>query len=923
MAARVAQWAFAALYLLVALLATWGGIMAVSAPPEAPPQFAVNSAMITTAVFYFLTAAAFLAATAYAARSAMAKDPQGLHSSLNVAFAAALAIIGLYLTWKGGELVALGGSVYYPVMGLALIAVAVLLVRRSPYGPMIYAAIVAVTVIWSLFESGLDFMALLPRLAAWLVVGLWFLTPWHRAAMGKTPESRIDAGGRWVGFANLAGVLLLALAALQGYPVLEGTSTAAATTPAVTDWRNYGNSPGGTRFAQVDQINVENVGELEEVWRYRTRVPYDFKNTPLQVGELLYICTAGNTVIALDGDTGAEVWRADTGTQVPGAQEGLENASTFARTCRGLGYHEAPAGFAGLCPKRIITGTTDARLLALDALTGRPCTDFGFDGAINLKSGMGPNNPGEYMFTSAPLIAGDIAVVGGWVADNQQLGQVSGTLRAYNTMTGEFAWAWDMGNPGYNGLPEEGGQYTRGTPNVWSNTSYDPELNLIFAPTGNASPDYYGPKRRPFDEQYASSVVALDAATGQPRWTYQTVHHDIWDWDVPSQPTLIDITRDGQRIPVVVQPTKRGEVFVLDRRTGEPVWPATTCPDGSKADAAGECPVPQNPVDGEFVTATQPFSGLPHFRPDRWEQDMWGLTPLDQLWCRVEYKKMRYDGHFTPPMRGGGGTGDARATWGGTFQYPGNAGGFNWPSVSVDADNGLLVAAPMLMGNRIVMIAPGARGQGGGGGGRGPAGRPPVATEQPQLGRQTPVATRDTGQGDWDPDAPRLGLTSPFMSDWRLPVLGLETSLPCFEPPYGRLAVIDLNTSKLLWSRPIGTMQEVGPFNWQWGLPFHVGTPIYGGTMTTRGGLIFQVGTMDSRIRAIDIRDGDIEWEAKLPGTANGTPITYLSAETGKQYVVISVPNPGFRYPRDGSARPSDDLGGYVIAYALPDEASE
>src|SRR5690606_27199677 len=258
-----------------------------------------------------------------------------------------------------------------------------------------------------------------------------------------------------------------------------------------------------------------------------------------------------------------------------------------------------PAEYAGMCPKRIITNTTDARLLALDALTGRPCTDFGFDGEINLKSGLGPSNPGEYMVTSAPLIAGDLAVVGGWVADNQQLGQVSGVLRAYNSLAGALAWAWDMGNPGYNGLPEEGGQYTRGTPNIWTNTSYDPELNLIFAPTGNASPDYYGPKRRDFDEQYSSSVVAIDAATGQPRWTYQTVHHDIWDWDVPSQPTLVDITKDGQRIPVVVQPTKRGEVFVLDRRTGAPVWPATTCPDGSTADAAGECPVPQDPVDGE------------------------------------------------------------------------------------------------------------------------------------------------------------------------------------------------------------------------------------------------------------------------------------------------------------------------------------
>lgn len=922
---RVAQWVFAALYLIIAIIAIWGGISALNPPPEGPQQYIpeVNSAMVISAVFYLFTALMFAGAGAYALRDILSKTekPKALEAGLNVAFAAALVAISFDLLWKGGELVGLGGSFYYLLLGLALVATAVLLIRRSQWAAVIYAVVVAVTVIWSVFEAGLDFVALLPRLAALIVVGLWFLSPWYRTAMGKTKENPVNTGGRWVGFASLAGVLLLALASVQGYSVVEGTKNEVASTAPVTDWRNYGNVPQGQRFAQLDQINLETVGGLKEAWRYRSRVPYDNKNTPLMVGDLLYHCTAANTLIAIDAVTGKEVWRHDTKTKPGGGQ--LDNASTFARTCRGLGYHEAAADYAGECPKRILTGTTDARLIAVDALTGAPCRSFGFDGEINLRSGMGPHAPGLYFVTSPPLIAGDIAVVGGWVADTQQLGMPSGVIRAYNTMTGAFVWAWDMGNPGYHGLPEEGGEYTRGTPNVWSIMSYDPELNLIYAPTGNSSPDYFdGELRTEYAEKYASSTLAIDAATGELRWSYQTVHRDIWDWDVPSQPVLVNVRKDGQGelIPAVAQPTKRGEIFLLDRRTGVPIYDTP------------EKPVPGDPAPGESVAATQPFSPLPNFRADRIEHDMWGLTPLDQLWCRVEFKKMRYDGHFTPPMPGGP-VGD-ETPWGGTFQYPGNAGGFNWGSVSVDADNGLLVGAPMLMGNRIYLVSredraaaaakraerlaaqrkargeeapaagPGGGGGGFGGGGGGGRGGPP----DPRFAPERVTFT-----------AP----TSPFMSDWKLPLpfLNVGTELPCFEPPYGQIGVIDLNTNKLLWKRAFGSMKESGPFGIQSGLPFMVGTPLQSGSMTTRGGLIFHGGSMDSTLRAFDLRTGKVKWEGKLPGSAHATPMSYMGKD-GKQYVVITVPNPSWRYPRPAAGeadKPSDDLGGYVIAYALPD----
>lgn len=933
MGSRVAQWAFAAVYLVIALIAVWGGVMALNPPLPDPSPFnpdplplLVNSAMVVEAIFYFVTAAAFLLATAYAVRTT-GSDAGSLPSVLNFGFATFLIVVGLYLLWFGAHLLMLGGSFYYAAMGVALIASGVLLILRKSLGAYIYAGILAVTVVWTFLEAGLDFLAELPRLAAWLVVGLWFLSPWHRSAMGKSPETPINAGGLWVGVAQLAGVALLAVGAVQGYPVVEGTKNEVAAGPAVTDWQHYGGVPEGQRFAQLTQINTENVGKLQEVWRQRTGVGYDFKQTPQMANGLVYICTAGSKLLAYDSDTGETRWEYDTKTQVPG---GLERGSTFARTCRGLGYHEAPPEYTGECAKRIISGTVDARLIAVDALTGRLCPSFGFNGEVNLLSGLGRSPLGNYMVTSTPMIAGDKIVVGGWVTDNQQIGNPSGVLRAYDVLTGQFSWAWDMGNPGYNGLPDEGGEYTRGTPNVWSNTAYDPELNLVYAPTGNSSPDYFdGDLRSKEAEENASAIVAIDAATGQRRWVYQTVHRDIWDYDVPSQPVLVNIRKngEGELIPAVAQPTKRGEIFLLDRRTGVPIYDTP------------EVPVPQNPAKGEVVTATQPFSSLPHFRDDRIEHDMWGLTPLDQLHCRIEFKKMRYEGLFTPPMEGGGGYGQAEDTWGGTFQYPGNAGGFNWGSVSVDADNGLLIGAPMMMGNRIVLRSLEARAaaaklnaerRAAQAAAKGtPADAPAAGGPRPGAGggAQVPPGARGTpGSGQvYDQNKVLyVGDTSPFMSNWRLPLpfFNKGTDLPCFEPPFSMIGVIDLNQNKLLWKRPIGSLKESGPFGIPLGLGAQVGTPVQAGTLTTRGGLIFDGGAMDSTFRAFDLRTGEVKWESPMPGSAHATPMSYLG-KNGKQYVLITLPNPSWRYPRTSGDQPTDDQGGYVIAYALPDQPAQ
>ncbi|WP_306093883.1 outer membrane protein assembly factor BamB family protein [Qipengyuania flava] len=799
-------------------------------------------------------------------------------------------LVAVLLTVPGAYLIHLGGSGYYALAGLGTAAVAVQMVRRKNSAVRIYGALLAATAVWALVESGLDLFALLPRLAAWVVVGGWFLTPWYRRSLTRDHESDDQAahpGKWWYAAPAMASLALLTVAAFQGYERGDPGSVRQTTAPGLaTDWQHYGGAPGGTRFAPIDQINTQTVGELKEIWRYRTGLEEDFKATPLAVDDRLYLCGARNVVIALDAANGKEVWRHDPGLTPPDKHQ-------YAITCRGVSYHQASADYAGPCPRRIVTATVDASLIALDARTGRRCTDFGIDGRVDLREGMSAHQPKEYYHTSPPTVAGDKLVVGGLVLDSQRLGLPSGVVRAFDAVSGKLAWAWDLGNPGNRGAPGPGETYTPGTPNVWSVMSYDPELDLVYAPTGNANPDYFGGERRDFDDSWSSAVVAIDAQTGEPRWKFQTVHHDIWDYDVPAQPVLVDVDRDGERVPSVVVPTKMGELFLLDRRTGEPVYPIE------------ERPVPQDPVLGEYLSATQPFSPLPNFHPYRHEKDMWGLTPIDQMVCRIEYRMMRYQGMYTPPSRGG------------TLLAPGNFGGFNWGSVSVDADNGLVVAAPMLLAHRLLL-----------------ADQKQVAEAGPRaaalLGEDHPlVKTGESSQGTslpkTDPTDPYdpmrvkyFGIPMPFMSR-------LGTAVPCFEPPWSRIAVIDLNTKELLWSRPAGDMSDAGPFNLRSGLPIEVGTAVRAGTLTTRGGLTFLSSTMDAKVRAFDIRTGEIKWQADLPGNGQSTPMSFLSQKTGQQLLVVTVPNPSWRYPRDpqtgeylDSQARRDGKGGYVIAYGLP-----
>jgi quinate dehydrogenase (quinone) len=779
-----------------------------------------------------------------------------------------VALVGLILVVGGVQLVAAGGSPYYLLAGAGVLASGVLAFLRRPLAGWIYAATLAGTLVWALWEAGFRFWPLLPRLFAPAVLGLILLLV-LLAARRPRRRALLATGGA-------SALLLLVLAAslpgawTQGQAP-ESRRRAAGAVPAQTaasDWRFYGRDSGGSRFTPAAQITRENVADLQLAWTFRTGHPNlrgsEDQNTPTQIGDTVYVCTPTNVVIALDADTGRQRWRFD-----PGVKPGFWNR------CRGVGYHEraltppvpvnapaaaptqpaaAPAAAPGLCARRIILSTIDARLIAMDAGTGAPCPGFGQGGTVDLKSGIGPFRPGQYFQTSTPTVAQGKVILGGWVADQSAVAPPSGVVRAFDVETGALAWAWDLGDSSITGLPPEGRTYSRGTPNVWSTPAFDESLGLIYLPTGNSTPDYWGSHRSAASEQYASSVVALDLATGRERWKFQTVHHDVWDYDVPSQPMLIDFPVGGGRTaPALLQLTKRGEVFVLDRATGRPL------------SRVAERPVPQGAQPGEWLSPTQPYSpDMPRLVPDRiTERMMWGATPLDQMACRLTFRKIRYDGDFTPP-----GPPDRPA-----LQFPGNGGGQNWGTAAWDPQRQLLLVPGVFMAQTVSLDR----------------------TDKPQFqitrAYDRPAQSRQAVAYESD--------NNPFVS----PIF-----TPCIEPPNGVLAAVDLNTRKVVWRVPTGTAEKIGPFGLASGLRVPVGTVGLGGPSATAGGVTFHAATQDPYLRAYDSETGKLLWKARLPVGAGGTPMSYVSPKTGRQYVLLTA----------GGARLVPGKGDYVMAFALP-----
>jgi len=616
------------------------------------------------------------------------------------------------------------------------------------------------------------------------------------------------------------------------------------------DWVDWGRDMGGTRYVPFDAITPENVSGLEVAWTFRTGGAGPNQATPMQVGNSLFICTRDNRIFALNAETGEEIWNFDP------VLSDLANGGG----CRGLSYFQASDGQEA-CAARVITSTRDARLVAVDARTGQRCEGFGNNGDVDLRVGMGEEDPNFHYNTSPAKVVNGMIIVGAGIFDGQSIEEPSGVIRAYDAVDGSFVWAWDMGRPGINTQPAAGETYTRGTPNVWSVMSADPELGMVYLPLGNATPDYFGGHRTPEMEQYSSSIVALNVADGSVAWNFQTLHHDIWDYDVASQPVLIDFpTADGP-VPAVVQPTKRGELFVFNRATGEPLTPIE------------ERPVPQGAVEGDYTAPTQPFSvGMPRLGANHIEEsDMWGLTPLDQLICRLQFRQSRYQGPLTPPS-------DEAYT----IFTPGYFGGSNWGSVSFDPARNILIGTSVNVPNRMRLI---------------PTDSPQAARFQEVRPNNMPVV--GPGQG-----APQRG--TPFVQDggtWLSPL-----GVPCNRPPFGKMTAIDMETQQVLWERPVGTARNGGPFGWQLGLDTEMGMPLNGGSLVTASGLVFFAGSQDGYFRAMSTETGEELWRVDMPTGATATPMSYLGAETGDQFIALTA----------GGTFQTSERGDYIIAYRLP-----
>ncbi|MDN5595627.1 MAG: membrane-bound PQQ-dependent dehydrogenase, glucose/quinate/shikimate family, partial [Pseudomonas sp.] len=597
-----------------------------------------------------------------------------------------LLIMGLALLAGGVKLSMLGGSLYYLLAGIGITLTGVLLLatRRAALG--LYALVLFASTVWALWEVGLDWWQLVPRLALLFALGIVMLLPWFRRPLLRGQAAPLGTGALSVAVVLAGATALASQFTNPGEMVKTGQldrdavpgMASAAPTQADGDWNSYGRSAFGDRYSPLAQITPENAHKLVPAWTYRTGDipgPGDpgettAENTPLKVNGMLYVCTPHSQVIALDPDTGKEIWRFDPKITTQGA----ESFKGWAHmTCRGVSYHDdaayaseqsptgtaSPAAAPNACPKRIFVPTADTRLIALNADTGKMCEDFGDKGQVDLRANIGSFAPGGYYSTSPPAVTKNLVVIGGHVTDNVSIDEPSGVIRAFDVHTGKLVWNWDSGNPDDTTPLAEGKTYTRNSPNMWSMFAVDEKLGMLYLPMGNQMPDQYGGDRTDESEKYAAGLTALDIDTGHVKWTFQFTHHDLWDMDVGGQPSLIDIKTAAGVKQAVMASTKQGSIYVLDRATGQPVVPVN------------EIPVPQGAVAGDRTSPTQPKSDLNFMPPPLKERDMWGVTPFDQMLCRIDFKSMRYDGPFTPPSRQG------------SIVYPGNFGVFDWGGISV------------------------------------------------------------------------------------------------------------------------------------------------------------------------------------------------------------------------------------------------
>jgi quinoprotein glucose dehydrogenase len=776
-----------------------------------------------------------------------------------------IALIGIVLAIGGAWLLFLGGSAYYLIAGVGMLASAWLLFRGRLLGGWIYVGLFILSAVWGFAEARDNAWAMVPWLIAPLVLLVFVVLV--MATLAQTRNRWRFAGG---------GILVAALFVAISFAALGNGASAIAALPAQNspgmtdpsgqntgpDWPSYAGTGAAWRYSPLTQVDASNVGKLSKVWEVHTggmpttaayQKLYGTENTPLKVGNLVYTCTAKNVIVALDAATGKPAWRVDPKV--------ADAWIPYTTACRGVVYYQVPGAAAGSpCASRIIEGTLDSRLIAVDALNGRPCSEFNGTGQQDTKIGMGPVYPGLASINSAPTIVRGIIVVPHQILDGQCRCAPSGVIQGFDARTGKLAWAWDMMHPDWNGYPPVGQTWARGTVNSWTSSTGDEKLGLVFLPMGNAADDYISTGRSPQENQYASSVVALDVTTGKPRWTFQAVKKDVWDYDFGSQPSLIDY----RGTPAVLVPSKQGDLYVLDRSTGRSLTPV------------GSIPAPLSGVEPAERAPRQIVSLWHSLRkPDLLESDMWGMSPIDQMICRIQYRQADYRGFFTPPRA------DKY-----TVEYPGYNGGSDWGGVSIDPVRGVIVANYNDMPNYVRLV---------------PRAEANKLGIKPRFASGGPSANSHQTDPQWGvPYAIKVN------AGWRMPL----TKLMCKRPPYGGIRAIDIASGKTIWDRPFGTARRNGPFNIPTLLPFSIGTPNNGGAVTTASGLVFIAAATDDLIRAIDLKTGKTLWSAPLPAGGQATPIVYQ--QDGREYLVLFAGGHHFM---------ETPMGDSVIAYALPRSA--
>jgi quinoprotein glucose dehydrogenase len=651
--------------------------------------------------------------------------------------------------------------------------------------------------------------------------------------------------------ATCVGAAALSACAPQAPVVPAGSAQAGAGSGGRSDWPAFGNDPGGSQYSGLAQITAANVDRLELAWVHRSgdvagrssaTGATALEAVPIHVNGTLYYCTPLNRVIALDPATGQQRWVFDP-HRVAHAGRPLQERPRKAGICRSVAYWQARTPRAdAACERRVFLGDVHGSVYAIDADSGTSCADFGASaghpGYVSHRDfpalGSGDTAFGT---TSGPIVVGDL-VVASTSARDSMVDANNGFVRAFDARSGELRWQFDP-------IPPEHAHQT-GAANAWSTMSADPQLGLVFVPTTSPSSDFYGVPRSGFDVPLADATVALSVATGQPAWHYQAVHHDLFDFDLPGHPLLVTIRQAGRAVPVAIQPTKLGRVLVLERTTGRPVFPVE------------ERAVPPSDIPGERAAPTQPFPTLPEpfSRQVLTEEDMWGLTPLDRAWCRREFRKLRYEGPYTPPSERG------------SLVFP--FGGANWGGVAYDPVNNLLIAKGQNMALRVRLVPKAA-------GAAGSAAGPPAS--------QDLVGT---------PYRAEVGL---FVS---------PLGIPCTPPPFGTVTAIDMDSGRVRWQVPLGQARYRGvtaPRFLGWG------SPNIGGPIVTAGGVVFIGAAVDARLRALDVRTGAELWQHDLAAPGMAVPMTYMA--NGRQYVVIAA---------GGNPRVAPDVADEIVAFALPED---